>query len=478
MTVVFWKRGRALLAALILFFCVMSSAFAAEYDSGHPELLEEGHLNCSAAILIEAKSGNVIFEKNADAVMYPASTTKVLTVWLALSLCKTDADLQTKITVSENATRLASDESSAKLAVGEQVALIDLMYASVLVSGNDAATAIAEGLSGSVANFAEYMNFAAKSLGCTHTHFVNANGLHDPNHYTTARDLAIITRVAMQNETFKKIVSSTSHTLPKDNIYRARELTTGVRFLVPTDSVYYEYGTGVKTGTTSAAGRCFIASAEKNGVELIAVVLGATNDTARYTDAKKLMEYGFSQYKSITLAELYAMNPRFVDVLSFALDDEEVGRLDLKLQATEETLDKPMIMTQKEIDLFVQSFFNNTVTDFSREFRAPITEGEVMGTLTYRPADGGADVVYNIIAGRSIKARPKMYKSLDDIVEEAKNDANPFPRLTFEIVLLYVLLPAAAVIAAVHGIRTVSRRIRSSMRPHRKKLKSNERYFN
>ena len=206
------KRGwtirlMELMAAAVLMLCaVFPAALADDYDENYPELLAEGHLTASSVILIEAETGRVIFEKNPDQRMYPASTTKILTVWLALILGDSlENGLETKFPLSENAVNLAPDESSAKFAAGENVRLIDLCYAAILVSGNDAATAIAEGLGGSVESFAGMMNEAAYSLGCYSTHFVNANGLHDENHYTTARDLATLARIAMQNEDFRTI---------------------------------------------------------------------------------------------------------------------------------------------------------------------------------------------------------------------------------------------------------------------------------
>lgn len=449
------KRIFALLLAFFLLAINMPSVTAANYDPDHPEILAEGHLSAQAAILIEADTGNVIFEKNADQRMYPASITKIMTCWLALNSL-TPEQLEMKVQVSDNAVNLASDESTAKFASGEEVRIIDLIYAAILVSGNDAATAIAEGLSGSVSAFVEIMNFAAASLGCQDTHFVNANGLHDENHYSTARDLAIIARVAMQNETFRKVVSTTSYVLPRDNIYRSRSLTTGIKFLLPVETkYYYEWATGMKTGTTSAAGKCFVASASRDGVNLIAVVLGAENDGDRYTDAKKLLEYGFTQYISTSIREIYLMNPRVVEVMRFAISDPEVGRLELGIRKVDESQSDIVVTTQSQVDYWIQNFNNITVTEFTRELKAPITAGEVMGTLTYLADDGSEPVVYELLATRSIEARILPYKTLEEIRQEAENDPNPFPRLTFEIVFLYLVLPLVLILLTIQLIRFV-----------------------
>lgn len=468
------KRTLGLLLAVLVLVSFTPHALADDYDPLYPEILSEGHLSATAAILIEADSGEVIFEKNADQRMYPASTTKILTVWLAL----TNGDPEQKYTVSENAVNLAADESSAKLAAGEQLRLIDLCYAAMLPSGNDAATAIAEGLAGNVWNFTAMMNQAAYSLGCTGSQFVNANGLHDENHFTTARDMAILTRVAMQNETFRQIVLASEYTLPKDNIYRARTIKNGNHFVAKTEgreSRYYAYSTGVKTGTTSAAGNCLVASASKDGVNLISVVFGSASDESRYTDTIRLMDYGFAQYLSTSIAEIYAMNPRVVEVRNFALDDPQVGKLPLKLRMISENASDLIVTTRQQVDYWVQNFNAITVTDFTRDLRAPVEEGEVMGTLTYFNTDTGVPVVYELLAGRSIAAREQIAPTSEEIIAAAMADPNPFPRITAELVILYLVLPALGVFLFIRLTRFLVKVIRKRIKV--KVFKPTSRYF-
>ena len=475
-----------LLAVLILLCCLPLPALASEYDPLYPEILHANDLSAASAILIEANTGNVIFEKNADAIMYPASTTKILTVWLAINMTKDNSNeaegtgLYQKITVSENAVNLAADESSAKLAAGEEVRLIDLMYAAMLLSGNDAATAIAEGLSGSVEAFAYEMNRAAVALGCTGSHFVNANGLHDDNHYTTARDMAILAQVAMEDSLFRDIVGRTSYVMPKDNIYRSRTIENRNRFLTNSENnakYYYQYSTGIKTGTTSAAGNCFIGSAVKDGVSLISVVLGAAQDGDRYTDTIKLMDYGFSQFQSITLTEIYARNPRVIDIRGFDLDDPEVGRLTLNLRKVDSRLSDLIVASQDQIDYWAQHLNTITVTNFTREFTAPITAGEVMGTMTFTPEDGGSTVTYELVAARSIAAREQLAPSIDQIIQAAMEDPNPFPRITFELVFRFLILPVLAVMILVWLIRRRHKRKTRHTRRRFKGFKPTIRYY-
>lgn len=462
------KRFAALLMAMLLLLNLFPAAHAAEYDPNHPEILAEGHLNAQSVILIEANTGKVIFEKNPDALMHPASTTKIMTVYLSLTM----ADPETEVVVSENATNVAEDESTAKLAPGEKMRLIDLMYAAILLSGNDAATAIAEGTCGSVDEFCQRMNQLAWALGCTNTHFVNANGLTNENHFSTARDLATITRVAMKDPTFREIAATTSYTLPKDNIYRSREILTGVKFLLPAEAengIYYEYGTGIKTGTTEAAGRCFVGSATKDGVSLISVVLGCSSDKARYTDTIKLMEYGFSQYTSTSIAEIYNMTPKVIDLQGFALDDPEVGRLQLELKPVDKNVKDHLTISNDELEHWKQNFGDLTVTQYNHDFRAPVQAGEIIGTLTYYPEGGGTAIEYQLLASRSVAAREQLLPSMDQIIQNAENDKNPFPRLTFELVLLHVILPIAAlwVLVGIFGLLRIKIRRRRRMKTHK-----------
>ncbi len=480
------KRGWAirlmvLVAAAVLMLCALfPAALADEYDENYPELLSEGHLTASSVILIEADTGRVIFEKNPDQRMYPASTTKILTVWLALTMGESlEYGLETKLPLSENAVNLAPDESSAKFAAGENVRLIDLCYAAILVSGNDAATAIAEGLGGSVESFAGMMNQAAMSFGCYNTHFVNANGLHDENHYTTARDLATLSRIAMQNEDFRTIVSTPSYTLPKDNIYRARSIINGNNFVAESKDEnkknrYYPDSTGIKTGTTSAAGNCLVASATRDGVSLIAVVLGSTSDTSRYEDAIKLMNYGFSQFLSTSIAEIYLRNPRVVDIRGFDLNDPQVGRLSLEIRLQSTGVSDVIVTSREEMEYWVQNFSSYTVTEFTRELQAPITQGEVMGTLTYYN-ESGQPLIYDLVASRSIAAREQLFPSLDQLIADAENDPNPFPRITVELVALYLVLPVLSVIIAIRLLKALFRLVRK--RKKVKAFKPTSRYY-
>ncbi|MGN1369851.1 MAG: D-alanyl-D-alanine carboxypeptidase family protein, partial [Aristaeellaceae bacterium] len=288
----------------------------ADYDANHPELLTEDDLVGVSCILIEQTSGDVIFEKDADRLMYPASTTKIMTV--LLGILSTD-DLSEMVTVSYNGSKTGVkaqlDENSSLLGLieGEELTMEDLLYGTILRSGNDGAIAIAEHVSGTEAAFVELMNQTAQAFGMTNTNFMNSHGLHNDYHYTTARDLATLAYEAMKNDTFREIVASDRHQMAKTNMQKERMVSTGHRIMLKTwngkeNSYYYEYIRGIKSGTTDAAGNCYVGAAEKDGVELISVVLHSDRYGV-WRDTKKLFEYGFSQYTHTTLTEMYLQNP-------------------------------------------------------------------------------------------------------------------------------------------------------------------------
>jgi len=185
---------------------------AEKYDEEHPEELSPDQLYALSAILMVEDTGEVIFEKNPDEIRYPASTTKMLTVLLGILMVD---DVYAYVTVTDTALDVPADSSTMKLKAGEEIRFIDVLYGTMLLSGNDGANVIAETVSGSIPEFVNLMNSTAQMYGCTNTHFANPHGYHDDSHYSTARDLAIIARQAMQNEQFREIASAVSWSIPK-----------------------------------------------------------------------------------------------------------------------------------------------------------------------------------------------------------------------------------------------------------------------
>ena len=238
--------------------------------------------SASSAILMDVDSGRVLYEQNADAKMLIASTTKILTALVAIR----EGDLNDVVTVSREAAY--TEGSSMYLKVGEKLTLETLLYGLLLCSGNDAAVAIAEHISGSQEDFAKLMNATAREIGMEHSSFANPNGLDDEQHYSTARDMAKLARAALENETLMRIASTRSVTIG------GRAMTNHNKLLHYVDGCL-----GLKTGYTKAAGRTLVSCAEKNGQRLIAVTLQDGNDWA---DHQALYEYGFSAYPARTCA--------------------------------------------------------------------------------------------------------------------------------------------------------------------------------
>ena len=242
------------------------------------------------AVLMDAQTGVVLYGKEENKKMYPASTTKVLTALVALERAR----LTDMVTIGSDAAHAGG--SAIWLAEGERLTLEELLYALLLNSANDAGVAIAQHIAGSVEKFAEISNDRARELGAKNTHFTNPHGMPDENHYTTAYDLALIGRKAMENKDFRKIVATVNHEIPRADPEAQRYLFNHNKLLW--SSVYgYQGATGLKTGYTVEAGQCIVASAERDGRELIAVVLHAEGSNL-WTDAIALLNYGFANFEN------------------------------------------------------------------------------------------------------------------------------------------------------------------------------------
>lgn len=245
-------------------------------------------VSASSAVLIEAESGRVLYEKDADKRRPMASTTKIMTALVALE--NADLDMSVKIPMEA----VGIEGSSVYLTEGETLTLRELLYALMLRSANDAAAAIAIAVGGSVSDFSEMMNEKAEEMGLTDTHFDNPHGLDSEEHYTTARELALITAEALKNEVFREIVSTYKKLLPLGNVPDRRLVVNHNRLLRT-----YEGCIGVKTGFTKKDGRCLVSAAERDGVTLIAVTLNAPND---WSDHKRMLDNGFTSVKRVKIS--------------------------------------------------------------------------------------------------------------------------------------------------------------------------------
>lgn len=348
-----------------------------------------------SALLMDYSSGKILYEKNINEKRYPASLTKIMTAIIVLENC----ELSDIATVSYDAVMsLSSGYVTANLQIGEELTVEQLLYVLMVGSSNDAAIVLAEHVSGSVEKFADLMNEKAKELGCTSTNFVNPNGAHDENHYSTAYDLALMARYAMKNETFRTLVSTTSYTLPTTNKYDREDRifrTTNSLLHLDTsdraDNYYYQYATGIKTGFTTPAGNCLIASANKNNLELITVVLGAsqTKDglSQRYLDTLSLFDYGYNTY---TLKQIINKGG-----IIQTLNIKNATRKTKKVEAVVAN-DVYALMKQVDKDSAVLPEIN-----LNDNLKAPLKKGDVIGSVTYTVE--GIQYTEDLLANNDVK---------------------------------------------------------------------------
>lgn len=338
-----------------------------------------------SAILIDAETGKVLYEKNADEKRYPASTTKVMTGLLAVEHGKLDEI----VTIGTNPPLVEIGSSQIYLVPGEQLTMEQLLYALMLESANDAAVAIAEHISGSVEEFAKLMNSRARELGATSTNFVNPNGLHNDNHYTTARDLAMIAKHAMTLEKFRAVVKEVKYTIPKTNKQEERNYITNSNKLIWEiyDRFRYEYATGIKTGYTTKAKQCLVGGAKKGDLELISVVMGAEGQNM-YSDTVALFEYGFSSFQKVQILK----KNQIVTTVSIKEGQEKINLL-----AAE---DFSMILSESEKE--------NITTEIETKagFREPIEKGEVLGEMIVY-ADGKEVKKIGLLSSVAVEAEKK-----------------------------------------------------------------------
>lgn len=348
---------------LFIFYFVINTYFVNADTSEQNNI----SLDSEGAILMENESGNVLYEKNSTEKLYPASTTKIMTAILAIEKC----DLNEKAVVSQAAIdAVPSGYTNAGLVAGEEFTVQDLLYALMLASANEAANVLAEHISGSVEEFATLMTEKAKELGCENTNFVNANGMHNENHYTTAKDLAIIAKYCFENETFRKIIQTVSYTIPATELHpeEDRVLTNTDALINKNSKYYYEYALGGKTGFTSQAGNCLVCFAKKDGVYLTAVLLKASSSANRFSDAKTLLSFGYDNFSDQVLVEKGTP----IETINIPNAKDESNTVELT--------------TGEEISDYIQNNFEDDLTyeiNLNQNISAPVYVGSTLGQITY-----------------------------------------------------------------------------------------------
>ncbi len=378
-------RIKRIIGLFLVFAAVLGGLPQASFG-----LSQVPRLEGSAAILLDMTSGEVLYENNADERHFPASTTKMMTCLLALE----NLDLESDITVDAEAA--GTGGSGIKLREGEIMNAGIMLHAMMIPSSNNCAVAVAKAISGSVDNFAVLMNARARELGCKGTNFVNPNGLHEEDHYTTARDLSIIAMEAMKDERFREIVSTAHYTVPATNLSDEREVdstnlllwdeTERHRIYVGNDLRYpkYEGTIGIKTGYTPQAGGCLVAAAERGDTKLLCVVMECT-DMGRFADAIKLFEWGFSNYKTYTV--LHG---------GYSFGDVKVRHGEVnKVEAVLLTDVSYTLPTDASVDIMsAQAVLEEKVS-------APVKKGDDLGVITLYEGDEPVGT-YRAVAAKSV----------------------------------------------------------------------------
>lgn len=399
------KNTILILIIFILLSFIWSSPILAS-DNLTNVNINDVNTSSPSCLLMDAKSGKILYAKNAYDKMYPASTTKLMTAILTLENCK----LTDVATVSHNAVySIPAGYSHASLKEGEQLTIEQLLNVLLIPSANDAAVVLAEHVSGSVDEFSKLMNQKAKELGCQNTNFVNPNGIHNVNHYSTAYDLALIGKYAMKYSDIMKIAMVTQYTLPATNKYdKADRIFNATNALINNESLnkyYYSYATGLKTGYTDTAGYCIISTAKKDGIELVAVILKSSSLNERYNDCINLFNYGFNNYAYTTL------NPCGEIIKTVEIDNgtKETKNLDISVK--------------DEIKVLLKTDFNRESImpeiQINSDLKAPIAERAVVGKISYT-IDG------------------EVYSS--DLIANSNVYPSSFEVIVFRVLLLFLIL--------------------------------------
>ncbi len=330
-----------------------------------------------AAILIDSDSGRLLYGKNIDVKLYPASMTKMMTAIIALET----GDLAQTVTVPYEALQTVNfaEDSAMGLLTGEELTLEQLVSAMLIHSANDAANVIAFHLGGNMDAFVETMNQKAADLGMTNTHFVNACGSHDDNHYTTARDMATLAQYCMKNEKFRDIVKTVVYKIPQTNKYtlEAERTLVNTNLLLGTIRSLYQFyapATGIKTGHTSQAGYCLAASASFSDMNLIAVTMKCDqmdehDDPYTYADTRSMFEFAFSNYTHQQLAA-----PGDIISSSPVYEAKNDSRVALTIQ------DALTALVPSNIDSSVDII---RTVDVPEHIQAPVAKGDTIGAVTY-----------------------------------------------------------------------------------------------
>lgn len=364
---------------MIALLTTLLTPWAAAADSGSA-ILDSMEIAGTAAILVDVDYGEVLYEQNAHELSYPASITKVMTALLVVeAIERGELSLDQIITVSGDLYHgIGIDGSTAGIVLGEEMSVYDLLICTLVKSANEACNVLAIAVAGDVDEFVVMMNQRARELGLENTNFANTHGYHDDNHYTTAWDIYLMCATAMEYPLFQELVSTRSYTVPATNMSEERTFynTNALLSTFYLTGYFYEYATGIKTGSTNEAGLCLASAATKDGKNLIAVVLGAetvanedgTYDRQQYSESSRLLEWGFENFSRQTIIDS-SYTPAEVEVTlsedANYVTVHAVGSIEANLP--------------NDIDI---TSFTYDYTLYEETVEAPVEAGQVMGEVT------------------------------------------------------------------------------------------------
>lgn len=370
---------------IYLFFIIFNNYVYADDNS------QDLELDATSALLIDNKTNKILYKKDENKKMFPASTTKILTAILVLENC----DLNDVVTASYDAvTSIPSGYSTANIQVGEQLTVEQLIELLLVHSANDAANILAEHTGGSIYSFITMMNTKVNELGLNDSHFTNAYGMQDDNHYTTAHDLAIIMQYCMKNDTFRKIAGQASCAIPATNLSGPRKYSSTNELLIAGSSNYYKNLIAGKTGYTSQAGGCLVSVAYHDDLELIGVILNSDN---RFGDTRLLYDYGFSNF----LIKNIVNEKDIVTNIKIKNGTKQTKNLDLLVS------ESIPVLTNNDDNL---SKIEPTI-NIPNDINAPIEEGQKIGKVSY--SVNGITYTSDLIASHSVeKTKMPQYISI------------------------------------------------------------------
>lgn len=398
-------------------------------------------ISAEGGIVIDADTGVILYGKNINESYFPASITKILTALIVIENCNLDEI----VTFSHNAVyNVESGSTSAGLDVGDQLSVRDALYVMMLKSANEVANALAEHTAGSLEAFAAMMNDKAAELGCLNSHFVNPSGLNDPNHYTSAYDMALITQAAFQNETFVEIDSTVSYTAPAtkrnpDGI----TVSPGHRMLKKNNSLYYPGIIGGKTGFTVLAGNTLVTCAERDGLRLIAVVLNGAK--THYEDTKAMLDFGFEYFKSVDISEGDTRYSSLADDLTIA-----------GLSATKLSL--LSIAKNQKVTLPKNADFAEATSTVTYDLPAAVPTGAV-ARIAYRYGTHDIGFTYLMVKGTDetqpvieVMTEAAVVPGIGGILETGEAQDMPPSSLQIPAIVWIVLLAVVALALLIGGL--------------------------